>query len=58
MLFKEVGDYILGQNDFPVSLTLQICYSLVISVISIKLSVKIADFLKQNKCLSKLLFGI
>lgn len=58
MPFKEVGDYILGQNDFPFSLTLQICYSLVISVISIRLSIKIADFLKQNKCLSKLLFGI
>ena len=58
MPFKEVGLYILNQNDFALSITLQIVYSLTISSIAICLSVWIANLLKQNGILSRLLFGI
>lgn len=58
MPFNEVGLYILNQNNFALSITLQIIYSLVISSIAICLSVGCAKLLKQNKILSILLFGI
>lgn len=58
MPFQEVGSYILRQPYFPMSVTLQIIYSLTISVIAIYLSIIFANFLKKNQLLSKLIFGI
>ena len=57
MPFKEVGDYILSLDNFPISFTLQLSYSLFISVLSILLSVTFADFFKKNNYISKLIFG-
>lgn len=58
MPFQEVGSYILQQPYFPMSVTLQIIYSLTISVIAIYLSIIFANLLKKNQLLSKLIFGI
>ena len=57
MPFQEVGSYILQQPYFPMSVTLQIIYSLTISAIAIYLSIVFANLLKKNQILSKLIFG-
>lgn len=57
MPFQEVGSYILQQPYFPMSVSLQIIYSLTISAIAIYLSIVFANLLKKNQILSKLIFG-
>ena len=57
MAFPEFGAYILGISNMPLSLTLQLLYSFVISVIAIVLSIGMSDLIKSNKYLAMLLFG-
>lgn len=54
---KEVGDYILSTNDFASSITIQLVYSIALSVIAIILSLAVSKLLKKNKYLSKLILG-
>lgn len=52
-----VGDFWIRTN-LPTCLTTQIVYSLIVSGIAILLSCAVAVFLKRNKFVSKILFGI
>lgn len=58
MPFHEVGTYILVQKNFAMSITLQVIYSFTISSIAIVLSIGVANILKKNKILSKIMFGV
>lgn len=58
MPFQQVGIFIIQQNNFAVSFTLQIVYSLILSIIAIVLSIVVARFIKLNHILSKLIFGV
>lgn len=53
----SVGDFILTVTNFPTSITLQLAYSLTISVIAIFFSIIMAKIINCNYYLSKLLFG-
>lgn len=53
----EIGQYILTLTNFSTSITLQLVYSLIITVISVFFSISIAKIINSNQYLSKLLFG-
>lgn len=53
----EVGEF-WTETNLPTCLVTQIVYSFFISLIAIVLSCYVAAFLKKNKILSKLLFGV
>ena len=54
--FQEVGQYILHINSLPLSITIQLTYSIVISAIAVIFSLATARVLKSNKYLA-FLFG-
>jgi len=54
---KEVGEYIVNVSSFPISITIQLTYSLAITSIAILFSIITAKVIKTNHILSKLLFG-
>lgn len=56
--FLEVGKYILNIENLPLSITIQLTYSLIVSVVAIVLSLMIANMLKSNTYLKKVVFGI
>lgn len=57
MPISEMGNYIFHQYNFALSLTIQLVYSIVISIIAIFFSLLTSTLLKENTIISKLLFG-
>lgn len=58
MAFKEVGNYIMTIDSLGGSISIQIIYSLIVSMLAIYLSIITANFIKGNKYLSKFILGI
>ena len=54
---QEVGIYIINISNFPISITIQLTYSLIISTIAIFFSIISAKVIKSNHLLSQLIFG-
>ncbi len=54
--FREVGQYILQINNLPLSITIQLTYSLLVSAVAIILSLSVARVIKSNRNLA-FLFG-
>lgn len=55
--FQEVGSYLLNISSLPISVTLQLVYSLLLSVIAIGFSLIVSWVIKSNQILSKLILG-
>ena len=51
------GNYLLTIDNFSTSISLQLTYSMLISVIAIFFSIIIAGVIKNNHYVSKFLFG-
>ena len=58
MAFPEVGVYIMKQSNFPLSITIQLSYSLFVSAIAIGFSIVIGAIVKSNKYLAKIILGV
>ena len=54
---QEIGTYILRISNFPVSITIQLIYSIFLSAVAISFSIILAKVVRSNRLLSQLLFG-
>ena len=58
MAIPEVGAYIMKQSNFPLSISIQLTYSLIVSAIAIFFSMVCGKLVKSNRYISKLVLGV